>query len=47
MESQILHRFDGVRLKIAPPDNAFFGEEVDQDQWPVGDGSDPRDNRTL
>jgi hypothetical protein len=44
---QISHRLDGVGLKIASPDDAFFRDEVDQDQRPVGDGSDPRDNRTL
>src|ERR1700681_317874 len=43
---QISHRLDGVGFKITPPDNAFFSAEVDQDQRPVGDGGDPRDNRT-
>jgi hypothetical protein len=37
----------GVGLKIASPDDAFFGEKVDQDKRPVGDGRDPGDNRTL
>jgi hypothetical protein len=44
---QVSHRFDSVGLKIAPPDDAFFGEEIDQDQRPVCDGSDPRHYRTL
>ena len=44
---QIAHRLDGVGLEIAAPDDAFLGEEVDQDQRPFGDGDDPGDDRTL
>ena len=43
---QISHRLYGVGLKITAPDDAFFSDEVDQDQRPVGDGGDPCDNRT-
>lgn len=44
---QIAHRLDGIGLKIASPDDAFFGNEVDQDQRPFGGRDDPRDNRPL
>ena len=35
------------RLKIAVPDDAFFGRKIDQDEGPVGDGCDARDHRAL
>jgi hypothetical protein len=43
---QIAHGLDGVGLEIAPSDDAFFGEEIDQDQRPFGNGGDPGDHRT-
>jgi len=44
---QIAHRLDGVGLEIAVSDDAFFREQVDQDQRPFGNGGDPGHHRTL
>ncbi len=44
---QVAHRLDGVGLEIGAADDALFGEEVDQDQRPFGNGRDLGDHRAL
>jgi len=42
---QVLHRFDRIGLEIAAADDTFIGVQIDQDERPIGDRGDSRDDR--
>ena len=44
---QVPHRLGHVGLEIGAPDDALLGLEIDQDQGPIRDGRDARDNRAF
>src|SRR5215813_6316764 len=46
-EDEIAHRLRDVRLEVAASNDALFGIEIDQDQWPFRERCDARFDRSL
>jgi hypothetical protein len=44
---EVLHRPGRIGLEIAAPDDAFLGVKVDQNDRPVGERGDARDDRPI
>jgi len=44
---QILHRFGRVRLQVAASDDALARVEIDENERPVGEGADARNDRSF
>ena len=44
---QVAHRLTRIGLEIAAPHDALLGLEIDQDQRPIRDRRDARDDRAF